>query len=225
MGVGVTIPLKWALCTVKTNSYVSRATWWCDMAKVLFSYGVVAVAGSRSLSVQGAGLVSNVSRQLVANGCSLVVGCCVGVDQAVVSSGLQVSTVRVLSAFGPGGQGAGPASAVVPVLAFAHAGGSVSWWCGGGASVPLVVRLHKRTRAVVGAADAGLVAVFSSPSSRGTQLACRTAVARGLPVVAFPLGFPGHLLPSLGTGSWAPSSAGGVWCGAWCWVSGQGSLF
>ncbi len=90
---------------------------------------------------------------------------------------LPASTVRVLSAFGPGGQGAGPASAVGPVLAFARAGGSVSWWCGGGASVPLGARLHKRTRAVVGAADAGLVAFFSSPSSRGTLLACRTAVA------------------------------------------------
>jgi hypothetical protein len=194
--------------------------------------GVVAVAGSRSLPLEASALVAAVCRSLVASGRSLVVGCCSGADAAVLGcavapSGRGVPAARVscLCAFGPGGSGAGPASAVSAVEAFAAAGGSVAWWAGGPSSVPLSARLAARTRAVVAQASAGCVVFFASPLSRGSLLAARCAVSRGLPVFAFPVGFAGRLLPSLGAGAWVPVSGSGVWAEAFRWVSGQMGIF
>jgi hypothetical protein len=175
---------------------------------------VVAVAGSRSLPPGGAPLVAGVARLLVAAGASLVVGCAVGADAAVVSA-VPPSALQVLAAFGPGRAGAWAGSAVSAVRAFAASGGSVSWWAGGGPAVPLRARLAARTRAVVVEASAGLVVFFASPASRGSVLAAQLAVARGLPVVAFPLGFAPVQLPALSVGSWAPAGGSGVWAGAW----------
>jgi hypothetical protein len=190
----------------------------------MFNGGVVAVAGSRALPAGGAALVAEVAQLLVGSGCSLVVGCCRGADVAVLSA-VPVSSVRVLCAFGPAGQGAGPASAVGPVLAFASSGGTVAWWAGGGPSVPLFARLARRTRVVVSSASSGLVLFPSSPESRGSWLAAELAVARGLPVVVVPLGFAPSLLPSLGAGGWVCANASGVFGGAWSWVASQGELF
>ncbi|WP_456374136.1 hypothetical protein [Thiolapillus sp.] len=72
------------------------------------------------------------------------------------------------------------------------------------------------------AASSGLVAFLSSPSSRGSALACRLAAARGLPVVAFPLGFHGQQFPALGAGQWVPCQQGGVWAAAWQWQAVPG---
>ncbi len=165
----------------------------------MFSSGVVAVAGSRSLPWGGAALVAEAAGFLAASGCSFVVGCCVGADAAALSA-VPPSRVRVLCAFGPAGEGAGSASAVVPVRAFSSAGGSVAWWAGGNSAVPLFARLAQRTRAVVWAASSALVVFPSSPSSRGSWLAAGLAAQRCLPVVAFPLGFSPALLPALGVG-------------------------
>lgn len=111
-----------------------------------------------------------------------------------------------------------------PVAAAVAAGAAVRWWAGGGPSVPLRARLAARTRAVVAAATAGLLLFPSSPVSRGSWLAARCALTRGLPVVVVPLGFAPSLLPSLGAGRWAPCS---LVPGGWRWVtlSGQHSLF
>lgn len=188
----------------------------------MFTGGVVAVAGSRALPAGGAALVAEAVRALVASGCSLAVGCCRGADAAVLSA---VPASRVLCAFGPAGEGAGSASAVGPVLAFASSGGVVAWWAGGGPAVPLFARLARRTRVVVSSASSGLVLFPSSPESRGSWLAAELAVARGLPVVVVPLGFSPSLLPSLGAGGWVRANASGVFGGAWCWVTGQGELF
>jgi hypothetical protein len=188
--------------------------------------GVVAVAGSRSLPPGGAPLVAGVTRSLVAAGASLVVGCAVGADAAVVAA-VPPAALRVLAAFGPGGAGAWAGSAVSAVRAFAAAGGAVVWWAGGGPAVPLRARLAARTRAVVAEASAGFVVFFGSPMSRGAALATRCAVARGLPVLAFPLGFAPAQLPLLGYGSWVPAGGSGVWAGAWVWLPTpvQGQLF
>jgi hypothetical protein len=186
---------------------------------------VVALAGSRSLPAGGAVLVSQVAGALVRSGRSLVVGCCAGADTAVLASFADISgRVRCLCAFGPGGVGAGSASAVAAVQAFAAAGGLVYWWAGGSSALPLRVRLAARTRAVVLSASA-LVVFFGSPSSRGSLLAASVAVSRGLPVIAFPLSFPGSALPLLGTGSWVPVDGSVVWADAWRWAAGQGALF
>jgi len=66
---------------------------------------------------------------------------------------------------------------------------------------------------------AGLVAFVSSPSSRGSFLSVRAAVAAGLLVVVFPVGFSPSLLPSLpGGGRWVPAASSGVWASGWRWV-------
>jgi hypothetical protein len=189
----------------------------------MFRNGVVAVAGSRSLPDAGAAVVAEAARVLAGSGCSLAVGCCRGADAAAFSA-VPVSRARVLCAFGPAGEGAGPASAVLSVLAFAVAGGAVAWWAGGGPSVPLVARLARRTRAVVSSASSGLLLFPSSPESRGSWLAADLAVARGLPVVAVPLGFSASLLPSLGVGRWVRANASGVFGNAWRWVASQRAL-
>jgi hypothetical protein len=185
---------------------------------------VVAVAGSRELPVSGAALVVRMASDLAAGGASFAVGCCSGADAALLSAvpgSVPPSLVRCFAAFGPAGQGCGQFSAIAAVQAFAAAGGSVSWWAGGPASVQLRSRLAGRTRAVIGAADAGLVAFFGSPSSRGSLFACRLALSRGLPVVAFPVGFPAAELPLLGSGSWLP--CGGY--GGFKWAKNQAEIF
>lgn len=190
--------------------------------------GVVAVCGSRSLPVSAGPLVGRVVRSLLGGGASLAVGCASGADGFAISSALAAgaaSRLSVLAAFGPGGAGAaGSVSAVPLVTAAASAGARVAWWAGGPSAVPLQARLAGRTRAVVAAAGVGLVAFIGSPASRGSLLACQLAQARGLPVLAFPVGFPGQRLPSLGAGQWVPSGRDGVWSGAWRWDPGQGVL-
>ena len=187
----------------------------------------VMVCGSRSVSVGARQKISQVVSGLLAEGRVLVVGCATGADEAALSAALSagcVSQVRVFAAFGPGGAGACRWSAVSTVSRFVAAGGRVAWWAGGGSKVPLSVRLPLRTRVAVEASSC-LVAFFSVPGSRGSRLACRSAVRGGLPVAALPFGFPGARLPTLGAGEWRPSGKAGVWADAWRWVPGQECLF
>jgi predicted Rossmann fold nucleotide-binding protein DprA/Smf involved in DNA uptake len=186
--------------------------------------GAVAFCGSRRLPPAGRALAGRVAQGVLASGRPLVLGCCTGADAAALGACPPGSAVRVLAAFGPGGAGAGRHSAVSRVAAFAAAGGAVSWWAGGGSSVPLAWRLAARTRAVVQAGSGGLVAVFGAPGSRGSLLACRAAAAQGSPVVAFPVGFRGELLPVLGAGAWVPAGGSGVWSAAWRWQPAQRGL-
>ena len=199
---------------------------------------VVAVAGSRQLPHAGVALVQQVAAALVAGGQSLAVGCCVGADAAVLSAvaagQLPASRAQVFAAFGPvsppfqaarhTAPGAFALSAVGPVAGALLAGASVSWWAGGGPGVPLGARLSARTRAVVGAAG-GLVAFPAGPGSCGTALAIECAVSRGLPVVAFPVGFPGRLLPLPGSGVWVPLGGSAPWSLGFRWSPSQGALF
>jgi len=187
---------------------------------VFSSPGVVAVAGSRVLPASGLALVAQVVPVLAAGGVSFAVGCCSGADAALLAT-VSPSRVRCFAAFGSGGVGSGQFSAVAAVSAFSGSGGFVQWWAGGSVFVPLRVRLARRTRAVVGAASVGLLVFFGSPNSRGSLLACQCAVLRGLPVVAFPCGFSGALLPSLGSGSWVAVGGTGVWSSAFLWVQTQ----
>ncbi len=186
--------------------------------------GVVAFAGSRVLPVGFAPLVSAVARRVVASGLGVAVGCCVGVDSVVLSS-VPSWSVRCFAAFAACGSGACSLSAVSLVSGLPSRGGSVSWLAGGSLSVPLPARLAARTRSVVGAASSGLVVFFSSPSSRGSSLAARAAVSRGLPVFAFACGFCPSLLPSLGSGSWSPVRSG-AFAGGFSWLPASSpSLF
>jgi len=193
---------------------------------------VFAVAGGRSLSSEFAPLVSSVCSSLVASGASLSVGCASGCDSFVLSSALNgafnVSSLRCFAAFSASGRGVLGVSAWVEVSEFAAAGGSVAWASYPGLlSLPVPARLASRTALVIDAASAGLVVFFSSPSSRGSLLACSRALSRGLPVYAFPCGFlDGDELPSLGAGSWVASPLfDDVFDDAFMWVPACGSLF
>ena len=180
---------------------------------------VAALGGSRGLVGSSvAASVAAVSGCLVRSGASLVVGCCVGPDAAVlrwaVAAGA-VASVRCFAAFGSGGVGACRWSAVAAVAAFAAAGGSVVWWAGGGPSVPVWGRLAARSSAVVGAASVGAVFWVAS-GSRGSLRSARLASGRGLPVSGFACG--GSPLPSLAPGGvWAPSALSGPWVGSFSW--------
>ncbi|MDQ7733795.1 DNA-processing protein DprA [Halomonas sp. SpR1] len=181
--------------------------------------GRVAIVGGRSVSPAGADQVAQVAISLVKHGHFLVTGCAAGADCAAVAAALTgrvpVSSLQVLAAFGPDGQGACGVSAVSEVQAFAAHGGAVSWWSGGGSHMPLRARLAERAVQVVGQASSGLVAV---QPGRGSWRACRLAVARGLPVVAF-----STALETLGAGEWELCQGNGIWANAWRWV--PASLF
>jgi len=195
--------------------------WWLRVS------GVVAFAGSRSLGAAFAPLVGSAVGSVLRSGRSVSVGCCVGADAAVLSALCAASprSGSCFAAFGSGGVGSCALSAVGAVSSFAAAGGSVSWWAGGAASVALPARLSARTGAVVAAASVSAVLFFSSPASVGSLLAARLAAERGLPVFAFPCGFCGSLLPSLGAGSWVCVGGSGVWSLSFRWVSSQVFLF
>ena len=187
-----------------------------------------ALVGSRSLVCSSA-LVGRVCSALVRSGASLSVGCALGLDRAVLGwsvGAASVSSVSCFAAFGRGGVGGSASvSALGSVARFSAAGGSVSWWSGGSSVVPFRVRLAVRSRVVVSSVSSGVVAFFSSPVSVGSLGACVFAVSRGLPVVAFAVGFCGSSLPSLGCGAWVRCSRGGVWASAWVWSSSVLSLF
>ena len=174
-----------------------------------------AIAGSRSVPAGGWAAISAALAALP-RGSRVAVGCCVGVDAAVLAA-LPASRLAVFAAFGPGGVGAGSFSAVGPVSSAAAAGAAVHWWAGGGPAVPLDARLRARTWAVVYSAS-GLLVFPASPSSSGTWFTARMAARRDLPVIAVPLGFSPDALPVLGPGVWktAPSIPGG-----WSWDSWQ----
>jgi len=189
--------------------------------------GVVAFAGSRSLGAAFAPLVGSAVGSVLASGRSVSVGCCVGLDAAVLSALASLAPLRgsCFAAFGSGGVGSCSLSAVGAVSAFASAGGSVSFWAGGGADVALPVRLAARSSAVIAAASVSTVVFFSSPSSVGSLLACRLAVGRGLPVFAFACGFPASSLPLPAPGSWVTASASGLWSSAFRFIPASLSLF
>jgi len=189
------------------------------------------------LPASAGSLVSAVVGSVAAAGRGVAVGCASGGDAAVLSalcSGRVFVPFAVFAAFGVGGVGAGRFSAV-PLVARAAslsscAGGSVRWvrfWAGGGPSVPLVARLRARSAALVSfvassGPGAGVVAFLSSPLSRGSVRSLRLAVRAGLPVVAFPVGFPARLLPRFGSGRWVVAGRG-VWARGWRWVPGGAS--
>jgi len=186
--------------------------------------GIVAVAGSRNLSASGSALVIRITSDLAARGSSFVVGCCSGADAALLSAvpgSIPPSMVCCFAAFSSNNKGVGASSAITQVSRFYRCGGTVEWLAGGSLSLPLWVRLANRTKQVVKSANAGLVVFFSSPRSRGSLLACRCAILRGIPVVAFPIGFSGSVLPILGAGKWVYFDS----YKGYLWVKNQQDIF
>lgn len=197
-------------------------------ARFKFGPGVLALAGSRSVPEGSASLVNTALAGLRRPGLRFSVGCCSGFDELALSA-LPPELVICFAAFGPASPswsvqrytapGAWSGSAVAAVARARLTGVPVRWWSGGGATVPLASRLAGRTAALVQSATSGLLVFPSSPSSPGSFLAARLAAARGLPVVAVPLGFPGSALPPVGPGHWSPLGPS-----AWLWLSDQVGL-
>ena len=183
------------------------------------SFASVGFCGSRSLPVSAQPLVTSVvSSVLSGSSARLVVGCSVGADALVLSSVPQssLSRVSVFAAFGFSGRGACSLSAVPVVAAAGQGGAFVNWWSGGRLSVPLRLRLAKRSLALVqflARRRSALVCFLASPKSRGSLLACRVAVRLGIPVFVFCVGFSPSRLPRLGRGSWSLVSHAGCLAG------------
>ena len=196
---------------------------------------IVAVCGSRVLPAGLRPQVERVTAYLLDAGAGLAVGCCVGVDECVIQASARFgwSRTTIWSAFGPVSPVLAPpprhymaaggwsGSALAAVAEHRQRGGLVMPGAGGGPDVPLKARLAQRTRTVIADATASAVVLFSSPRSHGSALACRLALARGLPVFAFPLGFSGSLLPALGPGAWRSVTGPGCWVQAWRWFPAQ----
>jgi len=176
---------------------------------VMFSsFASVGFCGSRSLPVSTQPLVASVvSSVLSVSSARLVVGCSVGADALVLSSVPQssLSRVSVFAAFGFSGRGACSLSAVPVVAAAGRGGAFVNWWSGGRLSVPLRLRLAKRSLALVqflARRRSALVCFLATPKSRGSLLACRLAARFGVTVFVICVGFSPSRLPRLGLGSW-----------------------
>ena len=150
------------------------------------SFASVGFCGSRSLPASAQPLVASVvSAVLSGSSARLVVGCSVGADALVLSSVPQssLSRVSVFAAFGFSGRGACSLSAVQVVKAVGQGGAFVNWWSGGRLSVPLRLRLAKRSLALVqflARRHSALVCFLASPKSRGSLLACRLAARFGV---------------------------------------------
>lgn len=141
------------------------------------------------------------------------VGCCMGADQQVIQRALPSSLV-VFAAFAQGGAGAWSGSAVQAVKQAAQAGAVVHWLAGGPLSLPLPVRLIRRSvAALVGCSSA----VFFCPGPGSLAVAARAV--HSMPVFAFA---PSAPIPGQ-VGRWVPSQFGGFSC--WVWSSAQAALF
>jgi hypothetical protein len=231
---------------------------------------MVGFCGSRTLPLSAAdsALVSGVVGSVLSGGRGVAVGCAVGADALVVSSVFALgasSWLRVFAAFGhvsppwPAARAFAPGasssvSSVSGVADALAAGASVSWWAGGGPSVPLAGRLASRSSALVSAVAAsgagpGFVGFVSSPcpaglgpspspsacfsgSGSGSWASLALASGLGLPVVVFPVG----ALVSVGSagalpapwGLWAPLGSSGsssAWSGGFRLVPASPAFF
>jgi hypothetical protein len=212
---------------------------------------VVGFAGPRSLSSASAGpLVSALVGSVLASGRAVAAGCAAGVDSLAVASavtggagvGRLAPRLFVFALFGPLGLGAVASSSVSEVQAALCQGARVAWFAGG-RSGPVSARLVGRSLAFVRFLAAspprsGLVAVVSGPPPRafaparpagwpscgsGSWGSVGAAALLGVPVVVFPVGWPGFAgassLPALPgrVGRWLPVGGSGPWAAGWRW--------
>lgn len=229
---GGVVALGWRPALVGLGCLVAGGCW---SPGSRFRVGVLAVlvlvGGSRSLPAAGVSACSALAGRAAALGWGAVVGCAAGADVSFLSAFVAAGAGPRASVFavgGPSGSGFLAPSVSVPVVrSVAAAGGSVSWWAGGGPSVPLRGRLSRRSVAAASVPGVGQgFWVVSSPSSRGSLLSASVAAGRGVPVVFLCAGFaPGALSPLPGlAGAWVSC---GVLFGlaAVCWVPAQLTLF
>lgn len=188
----------------------------------------VFVGGSRVLSPAGLALCRSLGASLagLSSVSSLRVGCSVGADAAFLCGWGSVRGVAGASLFAVGGSspsglvGFWSGSAVACVARFAAAGGSVSWWAGGGSRVRVASRLVGRSAAACAGASVGFV-VAGSPvaGGSGSWASVRRLVSAGVPCFVFALGglAPAGFFAGF-AGSVVPSSVLSSAFGASCWA-------
>lgn len=173
----------------------------------------VAVVGSRYCPSVGAGvipsLVGRAVGSVLATGSGVASGGALGVDtvalSAVVAAGpAACSRSAVVAAFSS--VSGLPSDARAVARRFIAAGGSFipGRAHSGSSRLSVVTALRRRTVALCSSVSA-VLCFFGSPTSAGSLLSCRAAVAAGVPVVAWSLGF--FALPSLGAGRWVALSS------------------
>mgnify|MGYP000179087251 CR=1 FL=1 len=182
----------------------------------------VAFVGSRGLPPTFYPLIKKIIASVINSDRVISVGCCTGLD-AFVLSAAPVNKIYCFSAFGPEGEGSFIFSAVDQVKNFYNQGGIVKYWAGGKGQ--LKHRLANRTKTVISSASVSTVVFFGSPNSKGSALACRLSISRGLRVYAFACGFPGEQLPALKNGKWKRVGGSGIWSSSWCWEESQAVIF
>jgi hypothetical protein len=181
-------------------------------AKVIMSS--VYFGGSRSLTFSS--IIPQVVSAAIAQGHSVHVGCCVGADALVLQSisSSSFSQLRVFAQFSQSGQGFlhGVSNHAVHFIPASV----VSWVAGGALSLPVHVRLIKRS---IAAFQGCRQAVFFQPGS-GSLAVASHAVRQGLQVFAF--GSQPAPVPSC-SGQWVSAQFMGFTC--WRWSKSQLSLF
>lgn len=152
------------------------------------SQSFVLFCGSRSFGSAFRSVIRLSVLSVLDRGRGVSVGCAVGADAFALDAALSFlgsrdlpSRLKVFCAFGPGGAGAWSGSSVALVERAATLGASVSWWSGGGASVPLVARLRQRSRSAVLASSLVLAFLWGDLPCRGTFGTVRFAESLGLP--------------------------------------------
>jgi len=182
----------------------------------------VAFVGSRGLSPTFSPLVEDVIKSVINSDRLISVGCCTGLD-AFVLGAAPIEKAYCFAAFGEKEEGACCFSATAHVKQFYDWGGIVKYWAGGKGQ--LKHRLANRTKTVIYSASVSTVVFFGSPNSKGSALACRLSIARGLRVYAFACGFSGEQLPTLKNGKWKRVGGSGIWSSSWCWEESQAVIF
>lgn len=210
---------------------------------------LVGFCGFRSLPVSQVPRLAGVMASVLASRRSLAVGCCVGVDAAVVRQALRAGSAAHLSifcVFGPvsppwlaahvSAPGASSSvSSVSGVAAALAAGASVYPWSGGGPAVPMAGRLASRSAALVSAVASsgpgcGLVAFVSSdcpPHLRPSTSPAATFSGHGSGswgslALAVGLGLPVVVFPFDPSGYGAGPAPPSFWGGLWVPVEHPG---
>ena len=155
--------------------------------------------GSRALPSDQAGLIGLVVDQAIYHCKKIHVGCCLGADQfvALAALGSRASFLSVFAICNSLGVGMCNLTSGIPFLA-QSLGAGVHFLAGGNLSLPLKVRLIKRSIAAMQGCES---AVFFSPGSGSLTVAAK-AVERSIPVYAFTADqFPPHQIPGC-VGHW-----------------------
>lgn len=138
----------------------------------------VALGGSRHLTEEP--LVRHVLRCLQTRGWEVLTGCAPGIDATVRRAAVEMGVPLTVYAVGgrEGGGWEGRFGTHRELRGLECAGVSRVVWAAGGEEGTMRARLHRRTVAMVTAADWGVVMV-TAPDSVGSHLALRTAREQG----------------------------------------------